>query len=79
VEKGPVRNLTNTSGAHEKWPRWSPDGSKIAYISDQTGEEELWLVAQDGSAKPEQITSGGKAFRYQPEVGAGRQADRVRR
>jgi tricorn protease len=67
VEKGPVRNLTNTSGAHEKWPRWSPDGSKVAFISDQSGEEELWLVAQDGSSKPEQITSGGKAFRYQPE------------
>src|SRR5215831_17054977 len=32
VEKGPVRNLTNTSGAHEKWPRWSRDGSKVAYI-----------------------------------------------
>jgi tricorn protease len=48
VEKGPVRNLTNTSGAHEKWPRWSPDGSKVAFISDQSGEEELWLVAQDG-------------------------------
>jgi tricorn protease len=67
VEKGPVRNLTNTSGAHDKWPRWSPDGSKIAFISDQSGEEELWVVAQDGSSKPEQITNGGKAFRYAPE------------
>src|SRR5262249_3370577 len=52
---------------HEKWPRWSADGSKIAFISDQSGEEELWIVAQDGSSKPEQITNGGKAFRYQPE------------
>ncbi len=67
VEKGPVRNLTNTSNAHEKWPRWSPDGSKVAYISDRSGEEELWIVAQDGASKPEQITTGGKAFRYFPE------------
>jgi tricorn protease len=67
VEKGPVRNLTNTSNAHEKWPRWSPDGSKVAFISDQSGEEELWVAAQDGSSKPEQITTGGKAFRYWPE------------
>src|SRR5271165_3829992 len=22
IEKGPVRNLTNTSGVHEKWPAW---------------------------------------------------------
>jgi tricorn protease len=67
VEKGPVRNLTNSSGAHDKWPKWSPDGSKIAYMSDKTGEDELWTVAQDGSSKPEQITTGGKAFRYFPE------------
>jgi tricorn protease len=70
VEKGPVRNLTNTPGTHEKHPAWSPDGSKIAYISDQTGEEEIWVVAQDGSAPAEQLTSGGKAMRYQPEWSA---------
>ena len=29
VEKGPMRNLTHSPGAHEKWPAWSPDGSKI--------------------------------------------------
>ena len=47
VEHGPTRNLTNTSGAHDKWPRWSPDGSRIAFISDKSGEEEVWIVAQD--------------------------------
>ncbi len=67
VEKGPVRNLTNTPGAHEKWPRWSPDGSKVAFISDQSGEEEIWIAPQDGSTKPEQITKGGSAMRYWPE------------
>jgi tricorn protease len=67
AEKGPTRNLTRTSGAHDKWPRWSPDGSKVAFVSDKTGEEELWVVAQDGSAPPEQLTSGGKAMRYGPE------------
>jgi tricorn protease len=70
VEKGPTRDLTNTSRAHEKWPRWSPDGSKIAYISDKTGEEELWLAPQDGLTPPEQLTSGGKAMRYAPEWSA---------
>jgi tricorn protease len=70
VEKGPTRNLTNTSRAHDKWPRWSPDGSKIAFISDKTGEEEVWVVGQDGLTPPEQITSGGKAMRYAPEWSA---------
>ena len=64
AEKGATRNLTQSSGAHEKNPAWSPDGSKIAFISDRTGEEEVWIVPQDGSKKPEQLTTGGKAFRY---------------
>ena len=34
IEKGPTRNLTHSSGAHDKWPSWSPDGSQIAFISD---------------------------------------------
>jgi tricorn protease len=67
IEKGQTRNLSHSSGAHDKWPRWSPDGSRIAFISDQSGEEEVWVVAQDGSSVPEQLTTGGKAFRYAPE------------
>jgi tricorn protease len=70
IEKGPVRNLTRSSNAHDKLPRWSPDGSQIAFISDISGEEEIYLVAQDGSKSAEQITRGGKAMRYQPEWSA---------
>ncbi len=61
-----MRNLTRFSGAHDKAARWSPDGLKIAYISDATGEEELYLIDQAGSGKPEQLTKGGKAMRYRP-------------
>jgi len=67
IEKGPTRNLTGSSGAHDKWARWSPDGSRIAFISDVSGEEELFVVNQDGSGKPEQLTTGGNAMRYAPE------------
>lgn len=67
IEKGPTRNLTHSSGAHDKWPSWSPDGSQIAFISDLSGEEELYVIAQDGLKPPQQITSGGSAMRYQPE------------
>ena len=70
VEKGPTRNLTMTPGAHDKWPRWSPDGSKVAFISDKSGEEEVWVVAQDGATPAEQLTTGGKAMRYAPEWSA---------
>ncbi len=79
IEKGPTRNLTHSSGAHDKWPSWSPDGSQIAFISDLSGEEELYLVPQDGSKPPQQITSGGQAMRYQPEWSADGKTHRVRR
>ncbi len=70
IEKGFTRDLTSTSSAHDKWARWSPDGSKVAFISDLSGEEELYVVAQDGSSKPERLTNGGKAMRYAPEWSA---------
>jgi len=67
VEKGPTRNLTHSPGAHDKWPSWSPDGSKVAFLSDASGEEEIYVTAQDGLQPAEKITSGGHAFRYDPE------------
>jgi tricorn protease len=67
VEKGPTRNLTNSSNAHDKWARWSPNGKTIAFISDMSGEDEVYIIDQDGTGKPEQLTSGGKGMRYQPE------------
>ena len=66
IEKGPTRNVTRSSGAHDKWPRWSPDGRRIAFMSDLSGEDELYLIAQDGAGKPEALTRGSKAFRYAP-------------
>ncbi len=66
VEKGATRTLLASPGAHEKWPAWSPDGSRIAYISDATGEEELYVIAQDGREPATQLTERGRAMRYSP-------------
>jgi tricorn protease len=66
IEKGPTRNLTNSSNAHDKAPSWSPDGKRIVFISDMDGEEELYLVNQDGSGEIEQLTDGGKGMRFRP-------------
>lgn len=66
IEKGVPRNLTRSSGAHDKAPAWSPDGRQIAFLSDMSGEEELYVMPQDGSAAPTQLTTGGSAMRYRP-------------
>ncbi|HEV7518757.1 MAG TPA: PDZ domain-containing protein, partial [Thermoanaerobaculia bacterium] len=65
IEKGNTRNLTHSSNAHDKWARWSPDGGRIAFISDLSGEDELYLVDQAGG-KPERLTTDGKVMRYAP-------------
>ncbi len=67
IEKGPTRNLTASSGAHDKWARWSPDGARIAFVSDRSGEDEIWVTSQDGRGRPEQLTTGGQAMRYAPD------------
>ena len=69
IEKGPTRNLTQSSSAHDKWARWSPDGKRIAFVSDLSGEDELYVVEQTGG-KPERLTTGGQAMRYAPEWSA---------
>ncbi len=57
-KEGNTRNLTNSTGAHEKDPVWSPDGKWIAYFSDETGEDEIFLISQDGSEKVRLTTDG---------------------
>ncbi|MEA3224942.1 MAG: protease, partial [Planctomycetota bacterium] len=46
---GVVRNLTDSPGIHERNSKWSPNGKWIAYISDASGEDEIYVVRQDGS------------------------------
>jgi len=42
-EKKLTRNLTDTPGTTEKSPRWSPNGKYYAYISDVSGEEQIYV------------------------------------
>ena len=64
AEKGDARNLTNTTAAHERAPAWSPDGKEIAYVSDEGGENQLVVRAQDGRGVPRKIKVPGAGFYF---------------
>jgi tricorn protease len=65
AEHGSPRNLTMTPGVHEQNPAWSPDGKWIAYLSDKTGEFELYLRPQMGGDEV-RVTTDGAVYRYGP-------------
>ncbi|HPW18500.1 MAG TPA: PDZ domain-containing protein [Candidatus Aminicenantes bacterium] len=64
AKHGNTRNLTRTPGVHERDPQWSPDGRTIAFVSDKSGTEEIWLTSQDGTGEPRQLTTGGDTYKY---------------
>src|SRR5882724_9270800 len=67
VEHGDIRNLTNSTGAAERDPAWSPDGKWIAYFSDESGEYALHLRTQDGMGDVRKINLGNPpTFYYSP-------------
>lgn len=53
--KGDYRNLTNNSGAHDRDPAWSPDGSEIAWFSDASGEYQIMVGEPSGLSEPRAI------------------------
>ncbi|HMF76110.1 MAG TPA: PDZ domain-containing protein [Bryobacteraceae bacterium] len=66
AEKGDVRNLTNTSGAAERDPAWSPDGKFLSYFSDRSGEYKVVIEAQDGITPPHEIALPKTGHYYTP-------------
>ncbi len=65
-EKGDVRNLTNSSGSAERSPAWSPDGDKISWFSDKSGEYKLIIANQFGKIIKE-ISFEKPTFYYSPK------------
>ena len=66
AKHGNARNLTATPGVHERSSKWSPDGKWIACVSDASGEDELYLVPQNGSGTSVRLTNGGDTYKYRP-------------
>jgi tricorn protease len=65
-ENGDGRNITNTSGVADRSPVWSPDGKKIAWFSDASGEYQLMIADQMGMEKPRAISFQKPTFFFKP-------------
>ena len=54
ADKGPVFPLSETPQSHERSVAWSPDGKQVAWLSDATGEYQVWAAPADDlqDAKP---------------------------
>lgn len=68
AEQGITRRLTATAGVAERDPLLSPDGKRLAFLSDATGEYELYLTDPEAKAAPAQLTQPGdggtQGFKY---------------
>jgi Tol biopolymer transport system component len=64
-----------TSGADEKFPEFSPDGHWLAYVSNESGREEIYItsfpgreqtltVSRDGGQAPAWSRDGSRLFYY---------------
>ncbi|PYS35419.1 MAG: protease, partial [Acidobacteria bacterium] len=62
ADKGDYRNLTQSPGAHDRSPAWSPDGAQLAWLSDASGEYQLMLGDPLGVATPRAIALPSTAF-----------------
>ncbi|MEJ2004054.1 MAG: protease, partial [Cyclobacteriaceae bacterium] len=65
-EEGTWRNLTDSPGAADRSPVWSPKGDRIAWFSDEGGEYGLIIADQDGKNK-RRIDLPDPTFYFQPD------------
>ena len=63
-KNGPTRNLTKTSGVREKDAVWSPDGKRIAWLSDKSGEYEITISDPMGEKEAIQLTQHKYGYRH---------------
>src|SRR5437660_1506857 len=52
---GSARQLTNAA-KHDRHPRWSPDGQRLLFESDRSGETQLWVIDVGGGEARQQTT-----------------------
>jgi Tol biopolymer transport system component/C-terminal processing protease CtpA/Prc len=75
------RRIGEAGGAKDVWPQWSPDGATLYYMSDRSGQENLWSRPVAGGAAKQltrftngrvlwpQIAADGKTIVFERDFG----------
>ena len=66
---GGVARAVLTGRAFQSQPRYSRDGRHLAYVSDESGSDNVWIAGIDGST-PRQVTHLRRATVLSPEWSA---------
>ncbi len=61
------RNLTRTPGTRERFPQLSPDGARVAFYSDKSGDYQIYVTDAAGGRPWEQLTTGLDRYAYHLE------------
>jgi TolB protein len=59
---GDARNLTRHKG-YDAFPAWSPDGKKVAFVSDRAGRPNIFVMDADGRRAKQLTTEAGEKDR----------------
>jgi Tol biopolymer transport system component len=58
--KNPIQLTKDENTTKDDFPTWAPDGKKLAFASDQSGNFDVWAANADGSSKV-QLTISAEA------------------
>jgi len=61
VKKGVTLRLTEGSGARESWARYGPKGERVAWVTDESGEEAIHTLEAWGRGEPAVVLPAGES------------------
>ncbi len=66
AKEGITRMLSQTSNVHERNITWSPKGDYISFVADANGNDEVYIIKQDGTEAAKQLTKNADTYKYHP-------------